>query len=156
APFDIDHDNIAALGRALGDLGFALLFGDSLDRTVDILVGHLDDEPLDVEVGKARFRDIRQDLEGHLVFEVGSLAERDDVDLWRQRRAQIVLAYRVGRSVLQRALQNLPAHRITKALAQDLHRDLARAEPAQLDRPADFTEPAGDLFLELARRDDDA
>src|SRR5205814_7536236 len=64
APFDIDHDNIAALGRALGDLGFALLFGDSLDRTVDILVGHLDDEPLDVEVGKARFRDIRQDLEG--------------------------------------------------------------------------------------------
>src|ERR1700730_3255822 len=156
APLDIDHDDVAALGRALGDLGLTLLFGDSLDRTVDILIGHLDDEPLDVEVGKARFRDIRQHLQGHLVFEIGPLAERDDVDLWRQCRTQIALAYRVGGSVLQSALQHLTAHRITKALAQDLHRDLARTEPAQLDRPADIAEPAGDLFLELAGRDNDA
>src|SRR5580693_1909351 len=68
----------------------------------------------------------------------------------------MVLAYRVGGSALQRALQHLPEHRITEALAQDLHRDLARTKAAQLDRPADFTEPAGDLFLELARRDNDA
>ena len=80
------------------DLGFALLLGDPLDRPVDILVGHLDDEPLDLEIGKARLRDIRQHLERHLVFEIGPFAERDDVDLRRQRRAQIVLAYRLGRS----------------------------------------------------------
>ena len=156
ASFDIGDDYIAARRRALCDLGFALLLGNPLDSAVDILIGHLDNKALDVQVGKTWFRDIGQDLERHLVFEIGPLAERDDIDLRRQCRAQIVLADRVGGSPLQRVLQHLPKHRGSKALPQDLHRHLARTEAAQLDRPADFAEPAGDLFLELTGRDDNS
>ena len=56
---DIDDDDVAALRRALDRLRFPLLLGDPLDRPVDILLRHLDDEPLDVEIGKARARGFR-------------------------------------------------------------------------------------------------
>ena len=75
APLDIDDDDVAALGRALDDLGFALLLGHALDRPVGILLGHLDNEPLDIKIGKTRLRDIGQHLERHLVFEIGAFAE---------------------------------------------------------------------------------
>src|SRR5262249_44636791 len=51
--------------------------------------------------------------------------------------------------------QHFAAHRGTKALAQDLHRHLAGTEPGQPDLAADLTQPAGNLFLEVARRNGD-
>ena len=106
-PLDIDDDDIAALGRPLDRLGFALLLGDPRDRGIDALFRHLDDQPLDAQIGKVRLRNFGQDLDQHLVFEIGAFAERHDVDLGRQRRPQIVLADRVLRAALDRALHHL-------------------------------------------------
>ncbi len=71
---DIDDQDVAALGRPLDRLRFALLLGDALKRRLDALLRHLDDEPLEVEIGEIRSRDLGQDLDQHLVFEVGALA----------------------------------------------------------------------------------
>ena len=69
---------------------------------------------------------------------------------------RLALADGLGRASLDGALQHFAEHRGAEAPAQDLHRDLARAEARQGDGPADLAEPVGDLFLELAGRDDDA
>ena len=116
---------------------------------------HLDGKALDAEIGEIGFRDFGQDLDQHLVFEVGALGERDDVEFRRQRRAQIVLADRVGGAVLHRALEHFAEHRGAIAPAQNLHRDLARAKTRQPDRATELVEPADDLVLKLAGRDDD-
>src|SRR5262249_50500967 len=88
--------------------------------------------------------------------EIGTLAERDDVDLRRQCGPEIVLADRLGGCPLQRVLQHLSEHRMSEALSQDLHRHLARPESAKLDRPADFSQPAGDFLFERAGGSQDA
>ena len=96
APLDVDHHDIAARGGARDRLGFPLLLGDSFERPLDIRLGNLDDEPFDVEIGEVGLRDFGQHFEGHVVFEIGPLAERQVLDLWRQCRAQIVLTDRLG------------------------------------------------------------
>ena len=73
-----------------------------------------------------------------------------------KRRPQIVLADRLGRAALHRALQHLAQHRRAVALAQDLHRHLAGAEARQANSAAEFVEAIDDLVLELVGRNDDA
>ena len=116
---DIDNQDVFVLGRPLDGFGFALLLGDPLDRSLDVFLRHLDNQPLDVEIAKIGLRDLREDLDQHLVFEIGPLAERDDVEFWRQRRAQIVLADRIGRAALDRALQHFAKHRGAITPTQD-------------------------------------
>ncbi len=154
--FKVDDQDVAGRGRAVRRLRLALLFGDPRDRRVDAVLRHLDDEPFDAEAGEIRLGDLGQDFDQHLVFEVGPLAERHDVNLGRQRRPQIMIADRVGRAALDRALQHLAQDRGAIAPAQDLHRDLAGAEPGQANGAAELVEPSHHLVFELARRDHDA
>jgi hypothetical protein len=126
------------ISRSSIRLRFPLLLGDPLDRAVDVLIRHLDDEPLDIEIGEAWFRNFGQQLEGHLVLEVAALGERDDIHFWRHCRTQIVLAYRLGRTPLHGALQDLAEDRGAKPSAEDLHRDLAGTEARQIDGAADL------------------
>ncbi len=49
AAFDIGDENIAFFGRPLDRFRFALPFGDSVDRPVDIFVRHVDDQLFQAE-----------------------------------------------------------------------------------------------------------
>ena len=73
-PDDVGDDDVAGLGRTLDRLRFALLLGHSLERLLDILVGHLRHQLFEAERGEIGRRHFRQDLERHRVFEVGALA----------------------------------------------------------------------------------
>ena len=116
----------------------ALPLGDALQRLVDLVVGHLGLQPLELELGEIHRLDLGQHLDRQLVFEVGAFVEDDDLDLGLQRRAQIALAHRLGRAVVDRVLQHLAHDRGAVALAQHGQRHLAGAEARQADRAADF------------------
>ena len=152
---DIGNDDVAVLRRSLDRLRFALRLGKPLEGAVDILVGHLGDQSLDPEIAEIGHRHVGQQLDRHLVFEVGAFGRRDDLDPRRQRRAQIVLAHRLGRAALHRALEDLAPDRRAVALAQQLHRHLARAEAGDAHRLPDLAETAADPLLDLGRRDGD-
>ncbi len=154
--FNVGDDNVAICRRAGNRLGLALLFGDPLQRGIDARLGDVDHQPLDPEVAEIGLGNLGQHLDHHLVFEIGALAERDDIDFGRQRRAQIAVADRVGRTVLNRAFDHLAQHRSPKPAAQDLQRHLARAKPRDAQGPVEFVKPPDDLVFELAGRDDDA
>ena len=69
----IGHQDVAALGRALDRLGLALLFGQALERLVDVLVGHFGHQLLEPEPGEIGLRHVGHHLQRHLVFEIGPL-----------------------------------------------------------------------------------
>ena len=152
---DVGDDDVAVFRRPLDRLSLALRFGEPFEGAVDILVRKLGNQPLDPEIAEIGHRHVGQQLDRHLVFEVGAFRRRDDLDPRRQRRAQVVLAHRLGRAALHRALQNLAPHRRAIALAQQLHRHLARAEAGDAHRLPDLAETAADPLLDLGRRDGD-
>ena len=108
--------------------------------------------------------DLRQYLQREGVSEVGLSSEHvldrggfvRNRDLGLHGELEATLADDLGVEFTDDRLDGFGHHRLAVDLPQVVDRDLARTEAAQLDRPADFTEPAGDLFLELAGRDDDA
>src|SRR5439155_6446100 len=152
---EIDDGDVAVFRRPLDRLRFALRFTDPLDRAVDVLLRHLGDQPLDPEIGEIRLGHVGQQLDRHLIFEVGAFRGRHDLDPGRQGRTQVLLAHRLGRAALDRALQHFVAHRRTVALAQQRQRHLARTEAGDADGLADLAEPAADLILDLSGRNGD-
>ena len=68
----VDDDQVTALGRAIDRLRFALRLGQPFDRAVEILLGHFGYQPLDTETGEIGLRHVGQELDRHLVFEIGA------------------------------------------------------------------------------------
>src|SRR6185312_9595820 len=130
---DAVHDqDIALLGRAVDGLGFALLLGDALESAIDLFLGHIGLQPLDLD-----------------------LAEIGELDLRLQRRAQIALAHRLGRAVGDRTFQHLAHDRRAVALAQHGEWNFAGTEARQADGTGDFAEAIGHAALDIGGRDDD-
>ena len=100
APDDIGNDNVASLGRTLGRFRFALRLGQALERLLDIVVGDLRHHLFEAKRSEIGRRHVRQDFQRQRVFEVGAFGARHEFKARRQRRPQIALANRLGRTVL--------------------------------------------------------
>ncbi len=66
SPFSAGRSTVSLLRCSLGD---------ALERLVDLLVGDLGLQPLELQLGEVHRLDLGQHLDRHLVFEIGALVE---------------------------------------------------------------------------------
>ncbi len=114
---EIHHGDVALGGGAFDRLLLALALRQTLDRLVDLVVGHLGLQPLDRQLAEIHRLDLGQHLDRDLVFEVVALVEIDDLDLGLQRGPQIALAHRGRGTVVHGLLEHFAHDRFAVALA---------------------------------------
>ena len=147
---EIDGDAVAVLGLgalALGGERPALL-GDLRQRLVDLGLGHLGVQPLELDALEIRKLDRRQDLDRHRVGEIGLALDHllDRALLVRQRHLRLAheleaaLGDDLGVGLAHRRLDHLGHHRAAIQALEMGDRHLARTEAVDAD-----------LVLELGR-----
>jgi hypothetical protein len=155
---EIDHQDVALLRRARSfeRRGLPLGAGQAVQRLVDLRIGHVDLDPLQLDLGDVADLDVRQQLHRDLVFEILAFFEGGDLDLRLHGRAQAALGEEgLGRAVAHRLLDDLAHHRLAEAIPQDRHRHLAGTEARKPHFLADLFEARFQLFAKVLGRDDD-
>ena len=139
---------VAARGHLLGrDLHqVAVAFGDVGHRLIDFLGRHRGDMARQAEGGEIRQRDVRQQLQLHLEFQILGRAGRGRLDrhhfqLRHHRGPQRALGQQLLRGLIDRLLHHLGRDGAAEALPHDRHRHLARPESWQIDLFGEFGKP---------------
>ena len=154
---EIDQESIAlrrlaGLGHGLED---SLRLREALDRLVDLAVGNLDHEPFELQLGKFHGLDVGHQLDFHGVFEIGPFRERLDLDLRLQGGTQPLVRQRPGRTVGNRALEDLLHQGRAVLFSQQRNRHFPGTESRHFDRLAQFHKAALQLFLDVLGGDGD-
>ena len=143
----------AALQSSVMSSSLRLREAIGLQRLVDLLVGRLGLQPLHRDPGEVGHRDVRQDLQLDLEFQVGLGGEIHQLDLRLQRRAQATVGDDLVGRLVDRLLQHLAHHGLAVALGHHLGRHLARAEAGQAEVAAQFGQALLALGGDVARGD---
>jgi hypothetical protein len=147
---DVDRDDVAVLGRALGVGQFRELRAQPVELGVDLLLAGLgpgDGDPQAAVAGHLHHRaDLDDGLEGHrpLGLSLG------DLQLWRCDHIDVVLAHGVEVEVGYGVLDGLAAaHLGTEARLEDATGCLAGTEAGNPDLAGELLEGTVDSLVEL-------
>ena len=159
---EVDDHAVTLLG--LGALAFRgirlVLIGDLLHRVVDLAVGNVGDQPLQLDAAEVAERDRGQHLERQCVGEIG-LTVDDAIDLSLfirdrhlrlARKPQAALLDDLGIELADDGLDRLRHDRAAVELAQVRDRHFAWTEPRQLRPVLHLGKPARGPRLEVGGR----
>ncbi len=162
---EVDRDAVAVLGLgalALGGERPALL-GDLRQRLVDLGLGHLGVQPLELDALEIRKLDRRQNLDRHRVGEIGLALDHllDRALLGRQRHLRLAHELeaalgddlRIG--LAHRRLDHLGHHRAAIQALEMGDRDLARTEAVDADLVLELAELGVGLGGQIGRGNHD-
>ena len=159
---EIDHDIVAGLGRfALGARREGLgLLGEALEGLVDVFVGDLGGQTLDLKLGHIGQLEVRHQIDHDREFEVGLAVDHrfdlaDEIDLRRRGRLEGIVGDGLGARFVDRVLHDLAHQRLAVLLLQERDRRLARAEALEVHARLHFFETAGEARVEVGLRHDD-
>ncbi len=105
-----------------------------------------------LELAQIHGLDLRQELEGHLVFQIGAVAEIGDLDLRLPGGPQAPVADDLGRAVADGALQLLAGDLLAPMLGDQGHRHLAGPEAGQAHAALPVLQPGLDPLLKRLSR----
>ena len=160
-----DRDPIALLG--LGSLGLGaertILLGDLLHRLVDLGVGHLGDQLLELDALEIGKLDLRQDFDGDRVGEIGLAGDHvlhfrlfgGQRHLGLGGELETAVGHDLGVGVAHGRFDRLGHGAAPIEPLEVGDRDLARTEAVDADLVLELLEPRVDLAFQFRRRNHD-
>ena len=133
--------------------GFLTGFGKRSDCLVHRFFLHRHFVPIEADRLEVHDLKIGQDFQRHGVFQIAAVLIVANFDFRLHRRLEILIVQCLRDAFLERLLQHLAQHGFAQPHLQDRERRLAPAETGNLQFLADFGQLAGDLAVDIRRRD---